>query len=406
MCFTDMTAEARVREALENARAELESRVDERTMQLQAANAALGQATADKTRFLAAASHDLLQPLHAARLFAGALAGSVAVVDRALLDNVNRSIAAADRLLRALLDISMLDAGGIVPVASTFSTRALLAELVESFTPLATQKGLRLRLGRTDAWVETDRNLLRSIVQNFLSNAIRYTNIGGVVIGVRRRGDTVRIEVRDSGLGISTTDQARIFREFERLGHGSEVGLGLGLAIAQRTATLLEVPIDLWSVPERGSRFSITLPVAAPMPVAPVVGSSERVPSLVPATLAGLRVLVVDDDAAIREGSAALLATWGCQTVLADASASAMDSIADVDAALVDLDLGEDCNGIDLIKVFRRRKPAIACALVTADYSAETLAKCTAAGIMLFPKPIDTALLATWLTASVAAKRL
>lgn len=401
MCFTDITAEATARAELENARAELESRVVERTGQLQAANAALGRATAEKTRFLAAASHDLLQPLHAARLFAGALAESVPPAAQPLLDNVDRSIAAADQLLRALLDISKLDAGGITPVPGRFSARLLLAELVESFTPLAAEKRLSLRLGRGDAWVVTDRNLLRSVIQNFVSNALRYTEAGGVVIGVRRRHGAVRIEVYDSGLGIAIPDQKRIFREFERLGHGSEVGLGLGLAIAQRTAALLNAPIDLRSTPGRGSRFAVTLAVApgsSAMPAAPLSLASA---SPATAALAGLQVLVVDDDAAIREGSAALLAAWGCRPVVASSRSGALACIAGLDAALVDLDLGKDGDGIDLIQALRAQRPGLACALVTADGSMATVARCAAADIALFPKPIDRALLAQWLAASV-----
>jgi Na+/proline symporter/signal transduction histidine kinase/CheY-like chemotaxis protein len=403
MCFTDITAEAEARAALEKSRAELESRVIERTGQLQAVNAALGKATAEKTRFLAAASHDLLQPLHAARLFAGALADDVPASARPLLENVDRSIAAADKLLRALLDISKLDAGGITPRPTRFSARALLAELVESFMPLAAEKGLRLRLGRGDAWVETDRDLLRSVVQNFVSNAVRYTDRGGIIVGVRRRAGAVRIEVRDSGFGIAAADQARIFREFERLGHGSEVGLGLGLAIAQRTAALLAAPIDLWSVPGRGSRFAVTLVAAAAGDDVAVPAAPGRPAAPAPGALAGMRVLVVDDDAAIRDGSAALLATWGCLATVTATPDEALAAVAEADAALVDLDLGADGDGIDLIRRLRARNPGLACALVTADRSVDTITRCAAEGIALLAKPIEPALLAQWL--AVAAPR-
>jgi CheY-like chemotaxis protein/nitrogen-specific signal transduction histidine kinase len=397
MCFTDITAEAEGRAALEAARAELESRVVERTQQLQEANAALARATTEKTRFLAAASHDLLQPLHAARLFAGALADDVPATARPLLDNVDRSIAAADKLLRALLDISKLDAGGITPEPSRFAVRALLAELVESFAPLAEEKRLRLRLGPGDAWVETDRDLLRSVVQNLVSNAIRYTDRGGVIIGVRRRGGTVRIEVRDTGFGIAAADQARIFREFERLGHGSEVGLGLGLAITQRTAALLAAPIDLWSVPGRGSRFAVTLPMAAAGTAVPVSAAPGRLAVPVPGAMAGLVVLVVDDDPAIRDGSAALLATWGCVARVAATPAAALAMLGGLDVALVDLDLGENGDGIDLICQMQAHRSTIMCALVTADRSLATVARCAARQIALLAKPIDPALLAGWL---------
>ncbi|MGL6043231.1 MAG: PAS-domain containing protein, partial [Sandaracinobacteroides sp.] len=247
MCFTDITAEAEARAGLERARAELETRVAQRTIELQAANSALGRATEEKTRFLAAASHDLLQPLHAARLFAAALRTDLPPRAQPLLANVDRAIASADELLRALLDISKLDSGGIRPVPVRFQVRALLTELADVFAPIAAEKGLSLRVGRGDFWVDTDRNLLRSVLQNFVSNAVRYTARGGVVIGVRSRGTTLRIEVSDSGAGIAAADQERIFAEFERLGTSGEAGIGLGLAIARRTAALLGAPIDLRS---------------------------------------------------------------------------------------------------------------------------------------------------------------
>ncbi len=358
MCFTDITAEAEARAGLETARAELESRVIERTAQLQAANAALGRATLEKTRFLAAASHDLLQPLHAARLFTAALTGDVPPPARSLVENVDRSIAAADQLLRALLDISKLDSGGVRPVRPRFSVRALLADLVTGFAPLAAEKQLSLRLGPGDAWVETDRDLLRSVVQNFVSNALRYTDAGGVVIGVRRRGGHARIEVRDTGIGIAPADQQRIFAEFERLGTGSETGLGLGLAIAQRTAALLEAPIDLWSVPGRGSRFAVSLPMIAAGVAKVAAPAPRRSPVL--GTLAGRRVLVVDDDAAIRDGSAALLAQWGCTAVSAASAGAALAAAADCDVALVDLDLGAGGDGLVLIARLRSHRPGLA----------------------------------------------
>ncbi|MDJ0276484.1 PAS-domain containing protein, partial [Sphingomonas sp. 2R-10] len=245
MCFSDITVEAQALRAVETARADLERRVEERTRALSDANAALARATADKTRFLAAASHDLLQPLHAARLFTAALARGADDRARPLAARIDQSIAAADQLLRALLDISKLDAGGIVPVPTTFGARDLLVELVDSFADQARAKGLTLRLAPGDAVVATDRVLLRSIVQNLLGNAVRYTTRGGVVVGVRRRGGMARIEVVDTGPGIAEADRARVFGEFERLANAEDAGLGLGLAIVARTATLLGAGVEL-----------------------------------------------------------------------------------------------------------------------------------------------------------------
>ena len=393
MCFTDITAEAQARADLERARAELETRVAQRTRELQAANAALGRATEEKTRFLAAASHDLLQPLHAARLFSAALKTEVPDAARPLLANVDRAIASADALLRALLDISKLDAGGIRPEPTRFSLKALLAELVESFRPIAAERSLSLRLGAGDGWVETDRNLLRSVVQNFLSNALRYTARGGVVVGVRRRGERLRIEVWDSGPGIAEADRERVFGEFERLGTGGEAGIGLGLAIARRTAALLDAPIDLGSVPGRGSCFSVSL--AAVGAGAAVDGA---VPDVRPAlAVEGLRVLVVDDDPAIREASVALLGGWHCRPRVAASAARAAQLGAEADVALVDLDLGAGLDGLELIARFHRDWPEVRCALVTAEGGPDVEARCRSLGVPLLPKPLDPDQLAGWL---------
>ena len=400
MCFTDITAEANARAGLEQARAELELRVSERTRELQIANAALGRATAEKTRFLAAASHDLLQPLHAARLFTAALSSEVAPDAQPLLAHVDRSIAAADTLLRALLDISKLDEGGIRPVPTRFAVRTLMIELAEIFAPLAEEKQLTLRLAAGDAWVETDRNLLRSVVQNFLSNAIRYTITGGVLLAIRRRGGMVRIEVRDSGVGIPAEDQERIFAEFERLGHGGDAGIGLGLAIARRTALLLGADIDLWSVPGRGSRFAVSLPAIAPQP--------DSVPDIPPGLaraapgaalgLAGTTVLIVDEDHVIREATATLLAKWQCRPLVAASADAALAMLGDADWAIVDLDLGCATDGLALISRIEGLAPNLACALVTADRSPAVAQRCAALGVTLLPKPIDPAALAQWLT--------
>jgi Na+/proline symporter/signal transduction histidine kinase len=222
MCFTDVTVEAQAVAALERARAELEIRVAERTEELQTANSALAQSDAEKTRFLAAASHDLLQPIHAARLFAASLDRVIEPAQRSVLSKLDRSIESADTLLRALLDISRLDAGGVTAQPTQVHLRALLVALVETFAPLAAEKGLTIRVGRGDATVETDAGLLHSIVQNFLSNAIRYTGQGGIIVGVRRRGDDARIDVIDSGVGIPEEKRLVIFREFERLANASE----------------------------------------------------------------------------------------------------------------------------------------------------------------------------------------
>lgn len=273
MCYTDVSVEANALAALEQARSELELRVRERTEQLEFANHALANAAQDKSRFLAAASHDLLQPIHAARLFVGGLAREVPAQAQPLLDNVSRAIAAADNLLRTLLDISKLDAGGIQPTLTCFNAYDLMTELAANFAPQAQQRNLKLRVVGGAFMITTDRVLLTSILQNLVSNALRYTETGGVLLAARTYSQRAVIDVYDTGVGIDTDHLKLIFREFERIGTIGEAGTGLGLAIVERIARLLGVEIDVRSMRSRGSLFRIVIPltmisrVATPAPM-------------------------------------------------------------------------------------------------------------------------------------------
>ncbi|MFD1034286.1 PAS-domain containing protein [Sphingomonas hankookensis] len=391
MCFSDITAEAQALRAVETARADLERRVEERTRALSDANAALARATADKTRFLAAASHDLLQPLHAARLFTAALARGADDRAKPLAERIDQSIAAADQLLRALLDISKLDAGGIVPVATRFGVRDLLVELVDSFADQARAKGLTLRLAPGDAVVATDRVLLRSIVQNLLGNAVRYTARGGVVIGVRRRGGVARIEVVDSGPGIVESDRARVFREFERLANAEDAGLGLGLAIVARTAALLGAGVDLDSRVGRGSRFAVTLPLAE--------GAVAAVPVRAAAREVGpLSCLIVDDDAGVRRAMAALAGSRGHAVRVAATVEEALAGVAE-EVAFVDHDLGGEVDGLALIARLRAARPGLRAALVTADASRTLAEAAEGAGVAVLLKPLSGEAFDAWVAA-------
>lgn len=401
MCFTDTTTEAEARTALERARAELESRVEQRTSELRVVNEELSRADAEKTRFLAAASHDLLQPIHAARLFAAALGRDLPDHLKPLLGRIASSIDSADALLRSLLDISKLDAGGIKPEPAVFPVRPLLEELAEGFTPLAAEKGLEIRVGPGDAPVDTDRTLLRSILQNFVSNAVRYTPEGGLMLTVRRRGDRVRIEVYDTGAGIAVEDQRRIFREFERLGTGGVAGIGLGLAIVERTARLLGATVDLRSRPGRGSRFAVELPVATRTPSA--VATAEAAPLPKFAAEAGRHVLVVDDDADIRAATAMLLRQNGFEPLMAAEPDMARRLAAQADSALVDFHLADGANGLELIADLLAINPALCCALVTADRTPETAERCQQDDIAFFPKPADPDRLIAWLGGALLA---
>ncbi len=390
MCFSDVTAEAEARAMLETARVELEARVAQRTAELSAVNADLARATADKTRFLAAASHDLIQPLHAARLFTAALDRELG--GHPLAAKVDQSIVAAERLLRALLDISRLDAGGIAPVIRPFALRAMVGDLLDGFAPQAAAKGLALRLAPGDAVVASDATMVRSIVQNLVSNAVRYTPRGGVVVGIRRRGDTAVVEIWDSGPGIPPDDRSRIFREFERLAQGDDVGVGLGLAIVDRTARLLGAPLALSSEVGRGSRFSLTLPIAdAPVPSPPRLSRVTPVPT-------GRIILIVEDDARVCDAMAAMLRARGHRPIVARSADEAL-AVSGHDAALVDYHLGSGMDGLALIAAM---PPGLPAALVTAEPGPLLARRAAAAGVPLLAKPLDPAAFDAWLVTAAA----
>ncbi len=269
--FTDVTEMRRVASELQQANERLEARVLERTRELTAANMALAEAkgraertTNSQAHFLAAASHDLLQPLHAARLFMGALRedlppkGSSA---HELANNADLSIESANRLLRALLNLSRLEVGGVKPEVRPVNVGALLSELRREFEAVAADRNLTLRVTPSNVWVLSDPDLLRSVLQNLIGNAIRYTKTGAVLVGCRRDPDGVRFEVRDSGPGIPDDALALIFEEFSRLANSVETGpgAGLGLAIAERICNLLNHKLTVRSAVGKGSTFSVTV---------------------------------------------------------------------------------------------------------------------------------------------------
>ena len=396
--FTDITKDAQVRTELRDTLDELEQRVAARTVELRKANDRLADATREKTRFLAAASHDLLQPLHAARLFTSALDRNVEGNAKVLTARVDRSIVAAEELLRALLDISKLDAGGIQASPEVIDLGPLIGDIAESMRPLAEEKGLILRVASLRGSVETDPGLLRSVLQNLLANAVRYTVDGGVLIGVRRRGAFVRIDVVDTGVGIPVDRQADIFGEFTRLGTVEAEGLGLGLAIVERIARLLGVRIELASHEGRGSRFSIFLP-ALKAPASSRPGTTQPAPTAALPVGGGrsLRVLVVDNEPAIVEATAALLEGLGHSAITASGTEQALVHVANVDVLLADYHLGGGDDGVRLIDQARSRNPALAVALITAESGAALRNRLRLGRIALFVKPADPAAIAEFL---------
>lgn len=394
--YTDITALRRAARELEEANERLEARVADRTERLEEARRTAEDATASKTRFLAAASHDLLQPLHAARLFIAALredadlAGSPA---RGLATNADRAIDSAHRLLTALLNLSKLEAGGVRPAVAPLALGGLFDELAREFAPVARAKGLTLTAAPSSLWIASDRDLLRSMLQNLIANAIRYTDHGRVLIGARRDGERVQILVSDTGRGIAEADRQAVFGEFVRLPGApvDEPGAGLGLAIVQKLSDLLNHPLSLASHVGRGTTFRVAVPRAAARPQPEITPDDLRLP------LIGLRVLCVDNEPAILDALTALLDRWGAQAVTARSVAEARAAVGPFDAALVDLHLGDDePDGLAAVDWLRARGVR-RIALVTADTRDGLKEKAAAAGAVLLPKPVKPAALKAFL---------
>ncbi|KQT54498.1 histidine kinase [Aureimonas sp. Leaf454] len=403
LTVSDMTERVRRAAALRDVNETLEERVRQRTAELVRANDALGEArriaeaaNLGKTRFLAAAGHDILQPLNAARLYAAALQERHATLPGAgLAANINSSIESVEAILGAVLDISRLDAGGMTSRPEDVPLQPLLSMIETDLAPLALAKGVRLRFVPTTATVRSDRNLLRRLLQNLVSNAVKYTKEGKVVVGVRRDRDngTVDISVVDSGIGIPGDQLETIFQEFIRLDEGTRTadGLGLGLSIVDRIARVLDHPVSVTSEHGRGTRFRVTLPKVSSRPASPARAPTTHVHRAL--RLDGMRVLVVDNEAAIRSGMQVLLTGWNCRVDLAASPAEAMERAcaASLDIVLVDYHLGE-ANGVDVVAELRRRiDPGLPAILITADRSAALRETAAAAGIDLLTKPVKPA---------------
>jgi signal transduction histidine kinase/CheY-like chemotaxis protein len=359
---------------------------------LQSEKARAEEANIAKSRFLAAASHDLRQPLHALALFVEALkAAAPQAQAQALVDNIERSVGALDDLFNALLDISKLDAGTVVPRPEHFSLAPLLARLDSEFAPLARIRRLDWRCDPNDAWVYTDPVLLDTILRNLLSNAIRYTAHGSVRVQSEVGAGRLRLAVRDTGIGIPTAQQREIFREFRQL-HNPErdrsKGLGLGLAIVERLTHLLDIGLQLDSIPGRGSSFilDITLGDSRLRQT-----SARQIPNV--DCLRGKVVAVIDDEADIRAGMNALLTSWGCIPLLGESGADVLaQQVADgisIDLIIVDFRLRDDRTGSGEIAMLRAAcGPAIPAMIITGDTAPERLREADAAGFLLLHKPV------------------
>jgi PAS domain S-box-containing protein len=410
--YTDITEFKRHEQALLDAKQGLEERVAERTSELRAALEAqrlakqeAEAANASKTRFFAAASHDLLQPLNAARLFVSALQSQARQHPELheLASRIEDSMRAAEEIINDLLDSARLDSGVLKPEISSFPIADLLEELRRQYAPLAHARHLRLSIVGCREVVRSDRLLLRRIVQNYLSNALRYTERGGVVVGCRRRGVDLEIAVYDSGPGIAAHQRQAMYAEFSRLEHDSpwgEKGLGLGLSICDRLARLMQHTLSFASDPGRGSLFGVR--VARDVRAGRARSVSPHLPAPDPGDLQRLRVLCVDNETAILDGMEVLLGQWGVQVLKARNSAEATLHCdrTGVDTILADYHLGDGANGIELLqRLCAARTPTVAAALISADHDAELKIAARDAGFPLLYKPLRPAALRALLCA-------
>ena len=361
---------------------------------LLAAKAEAEAANLSKTKFLAAVSHDLLQPLNAARLFASALeTHSLPENSQILVGHIGRSLKDVEGLIGTLVDISRLDAGVLRADKAPFAVSTLLDTLAEEYRQVAGVRGLALHYVPSSMMIESDLALLARVIRNFLSNAVRYTEHGRVLLGCRRRPHGLEIMVGDTGPGIPEQQREAIFLEFRRVNQSHSAnsrGLGLGLAIVDRISSMLEQPVSLASRPGVGALFSITVPYAeVPSSALPTRYTSPS--SEIDDPLQGCIVWVIDDDLAIIEGMQALLSSWGCR-VRAAATVSALEAASDGErpaVLLVDYHLGEHREtGIDLAARLQRRYPGLAAVVITANHEAEIKRATREAGMHCLLKPL------------------
>ncbi|MDP5255450.1 MULTISPECIES: PAS domain-containing hybrid sensor histidine kinase/response regulator [unclassified Vibrio] len=410
MSFTDITVFRQAERALKEANESLEDRVRVRTQELESLNQQLREATErsqraaeSKSRFLAAVSHDLMQPLNAARLFASSLAEVASEAQsQQNAKHIESALSAAEDLIGDLLDISRLEAGKLVVKPAPFPLQSMLAHLHAEFSLLSEQQGGDFHVVDSSCWVYSDAKLLRRIVQNFLTNAFRYNPKGRIVLGVRRQGQSVSLQVWDDGPGIEKSKQEQIFEEFTR---GSQVtdrqGLGLGLTIAKGIADVLGHRLSLESQVGKGSAFSILLPR-----VESVAGALE--PSDEPAntsSLQGLKVLCIDDQAAILEGMQTLLSRWQCEVNVA-LNGEQMDRQLSTGwqpkVILSDYRLQGKETGLDLLKAYRQHtRHAFVGVIISADRTPDIVEQVKEAGFIFLAKPVKPLKLRALLNQSV-----
>jgi Na+/proline symporter/signal transduction histidine kinase/CheY-like chemotaxis protein len=409
--YADVTQAVMADLELKRANENLEQRVMDRTTELTRVNTALDVARRDadaanlsKTRFLAASGHDIMQPLNAARLYCSSLIersqdGTLA----SLSSRIDSSLESVETVLAAVLDISRLDSGGMRPSLSRFPLSQVFEQVYTDLAPLAQAKGLDLRLVKTSTWIESDRNLFRRMLQNLISNAIKYTRSGTVLVGIRHRPGKLELQIHDTGIGISAKDQSRIFNEFLRLDEGvrEAEGLGLGLSIVERISSVLQISLNFVSTEGKGTRFSLTLDAVEPESR----GSASAAPGQDSGTamsVCGVRVLCIDNEPTIQDGMRTLLEGWGCCVSTCGSKAAALALPADQppDIVLADFHLN-DGDGLATIDQLRKKWGAdLPAYLLTADRSKEVRARARKRDVSVIHKPVKPAVIRSALAQS------
>jgi PAS domain S-box-containing protein len=380
--FTDVTAFREAEDELKHTNETLELRVTERTGELERATAAAQHANEAKSHFLAAVSHDLMQPLHAAQLFAHALQAHREPSDaERTVQHLHGALAATEGLLAGLLDIARLEGDRLTVQPRAVALSDVLDPLAAEFGVLARERGIRLDVVGTRAWVHSDPQLLRRVLQNFLGNALRYTERGRVLLGCRRQGDLLRVEVWDTGPGIEPSERGIIFEAFRRGRDAGDQGLGLGLAIAERIASLLGHPLGLRSWPSRGSVFDIALP-SAPRG-SPMTVSAETV-----GHQAQGKALVLDNDPAALAGMDELLRSWGWSVHAARTPAQALAVPWRPDLLVLDYHLDAGLTGLDALAMLRERFGDLPALIVSADRDGVLRQHLLESGASVLHKPV------------------
>lgn len=367
------------------------------------------EANLAKSRFFAAANHDLRQPLHSLGLFATTLRNALTDREqRELVDHILHGIESLDSLFEDLLDISRLDAGQVRVKSEHFRAEAVLERLRTAYGATAASKGLRLRIRPSSVALRSDQQLLFRVLSNLVANAIRYTQSGGVLVALRRRSDAVSVEVWDTGIGIPPEQHERIFEEFFQL-HNPERdrrhGLGLGLATVRRVVQLLGYSLTLRSTPGKGSVFALRVPIGEAARMGDAETTTEHV---VPDLLRNKLIVVVDDEASVRVGMTSLLQSWGCRCVAGADGDEVLRAIGGEtpDFIIADLRLRENRSGIDVIRACRAALGVeIPAVLISGDTATERLIEVSVAGLTMLHKPLKAVRLRAFLNHTLAQQR-